>query len=700
MNENFQIRSSYCFKTLSISFLFLGGDKSASSTKLDLLFSISQVQKMSGGSEVIKSDYMLKRSQMRGKFKTENYKNRWFQLTSTVLRYCDGSIESGVGRMKGQIGLNLVTTVENADADGLGNRPNAFQVVYKTGEPNVDETCTLYIIAVYEQQKNDWIDAIRNACSSYGCRFSHKYHPGIWMTRGSKFSCCESINKRSEGCQPVTCPYAKGSATSAMAEIKTVTANNTKAKVPGNHRKSRDVEKEETFGFVFALYDYQSTEETELDIVKGEQYELLEKFETEKWLQVRNKKGTVGLVPGSFVKMTADNEDGLEEFEWFYTKTSRMHSENILQEDGREGCFMVRDSNQIKGVYTLAVLKKSNASDPGTVKHYHIKRSETTGEYYLTDKYQFATIPELVYYHKHNCAGLIVRLRYPPKERMKPNVAVIPDTEEIELSQLKQLGEELGTGQFGKVLKGIYKGTIEVAIKSMKEDTMKEDDFIDEAKTMVKLNHENLVKLYGVCTKKKPILIVTEFMKHGALLHYLKRNKHCLLKETSKLLDFSLQISSAMKYLEEHKIIHRDLAARNCLVGYQDVIKVADFGLARCVIDDEYRSSAGAKFPVKWSSPEVLGYTRFSSKSDVWSFGILMWEIFTCGEMPYGKWKNAEVVENVCNRKYRMPKPSDCPDSIYKVMRSCWGKESEDRPSFSQLNAELQALAEPDDMEN
>ena len=135
-----------------------------------------------------------------------------------------------------------------------------------------------------------------------------------------------------------------------------------------------------------------------------------------------------------------------------------------------------------------------------------------------------------------------------------------------------------------------------------------------------------------------------------------------------------------MAYLEKHNYIHRDLAARNCLVGEQNVVKVADFGLARYVIDDQYTSNGGAKFPIKWSPPEVinavyykstntfyqvLNFTRFSSKSDVWAYGVMCWEVFTCGEMPYGRAKNPEVVERV-QRGQILPMPPNCPGPVYE----------------------------------
>lgn len=139
-----------------------------------------------------------------------------------------------------------------------------------------------------------------------------------------------------------------------------------------------------------------------------------------------------------------------------------------------------------------------------------------------------------------------------------------------------------------------------------------------------------------------------------------------------------------MAYLERHNYIHRDLAARNCLVGTENVVKVADFGLARYVLDDQYTSSGGSKFPIKWAPPEVLNYTRFSSKSDVWAYGrassnkkvpwfhvfifsgVLMWEVFTCGKMPYGRLKNTEVVERV-QKGMILERPKACYKEVYDV---------------------------------
>ncbi|GJQ77521.1 hypothetical protein Trydic_g20910 [Trypoxylus dichotomus] len=227
----------------------------------------------------------------------------------------------------------------------------------------------------------------------------------------------------------------------------------------------------------------------------------------------------------------------------------------------------------------------------------------------------------------------------------------------------------------------------------MKEGTMSEDDFIEEAKVMTKLQHKNLVQLYGVCSKNRPIFIVTEYMRHGSLLNYLRRHEQSHCNNQGLLLDMCIQVCKGMAYLERHNYIHRDLAARNCLVGSENTVKVADFGLARYVLDDQYTSSGGTKFPIKWAPPEVLNYTRFSSKSDVWAYGVLMWEVFTCGKMPYGRLKNSEVVEKV-QKGIILEKPRGCDKEVYEVMKTCWNSLPEKRPSFRSLKEQLVSVAE------
>ena len=198
-------------------------------------------------------------------------------------------------------------------------------------------------------------------------------------------------------------------------------------------------------------------------------------------------------------------------------------------------------------------------------------------------------------------------------------------------------------------------------------------------------------KNQGICTREPPYYIVTEFMPNGNLLDYLRSQKREELG-ANVLLYFAVQISSAMKYLESKSFIHRDLAARNCLVGENQLVKVADFGLARLVQSESaYTAHVGAKFPIKWTAPEGLAYNKFSSKSDVWAFGVLLWEIATYGKSPYPGVELANVF-HLLDSGYRMECPDNCPTNVYEMMQRCWQWEANARPTFDQIYKDLESM--------
>ncbi|NXT28643.1 TXK kinase, partial [Syrrhaptes paradoxus] len=289
----------------------------------------------------------------------------------------------------------------------------------------------------------------------------------------------------------------------------------------------------------------------------------------------------------------------------------------------------------------------------GDIRHYQIKKIHL-GQYCVAEKYLFSSVPELIKYHQHNAAGLITRLRHPVGSDgcSSPATAGFSYEEwELNPSELT-LVKELGCGQFGVVQLGKWKATIKVAIKTINEGAMSEDYFIEEAKVMMKLSHPKLVQLYGVCTHHKPLYVVTEFMENGCLLSYLHQRRGKIGRDV--LLRMHQDVCEGMEYLGKKSFIHRDLAARNCLVNAEHIIKVSDFGMARYVIDNENISSSGFKFPVKWSSPELFHFKKYSSKSDVLSFGVLMWEVFTEGKMSFESKSNSEVVREISqgNRLY------------------------------------------------
>ncbi|XP_044536273.1 tyrosine-protein kinase TXK [Gracilinanus agilis] len=439
---------------------------------------------------------------------------------------------------------------------------------------------------------------------------------------------------------------------------------------------------------VMALYDFLPREPCNLALKKGEEYLILEKYNLH-WWKARDQRGNEGLIPSNYV--TECKVTNLEIYEWYHKNVTRNQAEDLLRQQSKEGAFIVRDSRHF-GAYTISVYTRVRRSDEIPIKHYKIKNHDS-GQCYVTERHLFHSIPELIQYHQHNAAGLMTRLRYPISSMgncVPATAGFSYEKWEIDPSELTFI-KEVGKGQFGVVHLGKWRSHISVAIKAVNQGAMSEDDFFEEAKVMTKLSHPRLVQLYGVCIQQKPLYIVTEFMENGSLLHFLRQKQGRLRQEM--LLSICQDVCEGMEYLERSSFIHRDLAARNCLVSSTGIVKISDFGMTRYVLDDEYISSSGAKFPVKWSAPEVFHFNKYSSKSDVWSFGILMWEVFTEGKMPFAKESNLQVVEAI-SKGFRLYRPQLASMTVYEVMYSCWHEKPKGRPTFAELTQALSDIAE------
>ncbi|MBN3303798.1 TXK kinase, partial [Amia calva] len=419
---------------------------------------------------------------------------------------------------------------------------------------------------------------------------------------------------------------------------------------------------------VIAMYDFLAKEDSDLTLKHGQEYTILHKQDQHWWL-ARDEQGNQGFIPSNYVT----EKDNMEAHQWYCKNLTRPKAEQLLRQEGKQGAFVVRDSSQ-QGCYTVSVYTNALSSGEGDIRHYQIKKN-CYGQLFLAEKHVFSSIPEVINYHQHNAAGLITRLRYPvgPMGKCVPATAGFSyEKWEINPSELSFM-KEVGSGQFGVVRLGKWRALCKVAIKTINEGSMSEEDFIEEAKVMTKMSHPKLVQLYGVCLKQRPICIVTEFMENGCLLNYLRQRNGTFTEDC--LLAMCQDVCEGMQYLESNNFIHRDLAARNCLVNDKHVVKVCDFGMTRYVLDNQYISSTGSKFPIKWSPPEVFHYNKYSSKSDVWSFGVLMWEIFTEGRMPFENKSNPTVVEEITLGQ-RLYRPHKASLQVYKLMYSCWHEVS------------------------
>ncbi|EAX02113.1 feline sarcoma oncogene, isoform CRA_a [Homo sapiens] len=248
-------------------------------------------------------------------------------------------------------------------------------------------------------------------------------------------------------------------------------------------------------------------------------------------------------------------------------------------------------------------------------------------------------------------------------------------------------------GNFGEVFSGRLRAdNTLVAVKSCRE-TLPPDlkaKFLQEARILKQYSHPNIVRLIGVCTQKQPIYIVMELVQGGDFLTFLRTEGARLRVKT--LLQMVGDAAAGMEYLESKCCIHRDLAARNCLVTEKNVLKISDFGMSREEADGVYAASGGLRqVPVKWTAPEALNYGRYSSESDVWSFGILLWETFSLGASPYPNLSNQQTREFV-EKGGRLPCPELCPDAVFRLMEQCWAYEPGQRPSFSTIYQELQSI--------
>uniref|UniRef100_A0A8C1XLC3 Focal adhesion kinase 1 n=1 Tax=Cyprinus carpio TaxID=7962 RepID=A0A8C1XLC3_CYPCA len=271
----------------------------------------------------------------------------------------------------------------------------------------------------------------------------------------------------------------------------------------------------------------------------------------------------------------------------------------------------------------------------------------------------------------------------------------MPSTQDYEIQRDRiELGRCIGEGQFGDVHQGVYispeNPALSVAIKTCKNctsDSVREK-FLQEALTMRQFDHPHIVKLIGIITEN-PVWIIMELCTLGELRSFLQIRKYNL--DLSALILFAYQLSTALAYLESKRFVHRDIAARNVLVSSTDCVKLGDFGLSRYMEDSSYYKASKGKLPIKWMAPESINFRRFTSASDVWMFGVCMWEILMFGIKPFQGVKNNDVIGRIENGE-RLAMPLNCPPTLYSLMTKCWAYDPSKRPRFTELKTQLSTI--------
>uniref|UniRef100_A0A672S8P6 Tyrosine-protein kinase n=1 Tax=Sinocyclocheilus grahami TaxID=75366 RepID=A0A672S8P6_SINGR len=415
-----------------------------------------------------------------------------------------------------------------------------------------------------------------------------------------------------------------------------------------------------------AKYNFQGSTEQDLPFCKGDLLTIIGVTKDPNWYKAKNSVGREGMIPANYVQKREGVKSGgkLSLMPWFHGKITREQAERLLYPP-ETGLFLARESTNYPGDYTLCV------SCDGKVEHYRIIYHD--GKLSIDEEEYFDNLMQLVEHYTKDADGLCTRLIKP--KLMEGTVAA--------QDEFSRSGSYIFYKHILVLFIYYYRF---VAVKCIKHDATAQA-FLAEASVMTQLRHTNLVQLLGVIVEERgSLFIVTEYMAKGSLVDYLRSRGRTVLGGEC-LLKFSLDVCEAMEYLEANNFVHRDLAARNVLVSDDNIAKVSDFGLTK----EASSTQDTAKLPVKWTSPEALREKKFSTKSDVWSYGVLLWEIYSFGRVPYPRIPLKEVVPRV-EKGYKMEAPDGCPAAVYDLMKQCWTLDPAGRPSFRLLREKLQHI--------
>ncbi|RXG53941.1 Tyrosine-protein kinase CSK [Armadillidium vulgare] len=436
---------------------------------------------------------------------------------------------------------------------------------------------------------------------------------------------------------------------------------------------------------VKGCHDFDGTRKEDLSFSKMERLTVISHTDDPNWVKAKNGKGQEGLIPLDYV--TVLQEVKLGSMGWFHGGISREEAEKLLT-PREDGFFLVRESTNFPGDYTLCVCFQDK------FEHYRVildKYKKLT----IDDEEDFDTLPSLIEHYEKDADGLCTKLK-----KFAPNVrfyeaemkrAFRENGWTIEKCDLTLTDTILGKGEFGDVRLGEFKGQ-KVAVKTLNDKIFVTQSILEEACHMTSLNHENLVSFLGIVFDDSTICLVTEYMSKGSLVEYLRTRGRILISKRNQI-NFACDIANGMVYLESKVFVHRDLAARNVLLHENGTAKVGDFGLTIRTNQPMKKSSDAdkGKFPIKWTAPEALKHNKFSNKSDMWSFGVLLWEIYSFGRVPYPRTPLTDVMKFI-ESGGRMSEPNDCPPGIYQLMQKAWNENPEERPTFKEALRKLKEI--------
>ncbi|XP_049633105.1 protein-tyrosine kinase 6 [Suncus etruscus] len=428
------------------------------------------------------------------------------------------------------------------------------------------------------------------------------------------------------------------------------------------------------------LWDFEARTEEELSFRSGDLFHVTQKegqWGLAEKLDSSGKAVARGYVPLNYLAQ----KETLESEPWFFGCISRSEASHRLQAEGTgRGTFLLRVSEKPGADYVLSV------RDSQSVRHYKIWRARD--RLHLSEALSFPSLSELVAHHQAHSLTHGLQLTVPCRKHEQEPLPYCDDWEQPR--DEFTLCRKLGSGYFGEVFEALWKNQVQVAVKVIPRADLKHQHVIhSEIQAMKQLRHKHILALYAVASLGDPVYIITELMPKGNLLELLRDSDETILP-VSEMVDIASQVAEGMCYLQSQNFVHRDLAARNILVGRNNICKVGDFGLARLIKEGTYLSREH-NIPYKWTAPEALARGHYSIKSDVWSFGILLHEIFSRGQAPYPGMTNHEATQKV-DAGYRMPCPPMCPPAMHRLMLSCWQADPGARPCFQAIQERLCSL--------